>query len=276
MNNKLKHNTSSPRVLVIHWNAVEVAERAAALRDSGFTVETHWDDRSGSGLRRFREAPPEAIVVGLDRLPSQGRAVAIWFRRNKSTRLTPLVFAGGDAERVAAARTQFPDARFATWRALPGALRKAIAAKPLSDPVVPGTMSGYAGTPLPKKLGIKPGTRVLLLGAPARFDETLGELPPGATLARATKAPVPVVLLFVRSGADLATRFVAAAERLASPGVLWIVWPKKSSPLAGDVGELEIRAFGLARDFVDYKICAVDADWSGLAFSRRRQGATRA
>jgi len=111
---------------------------------------------------------------------------------------------------------------------------------------------------------------VLLVGAPDGFASTLGELPEGARLALSSKSPVPTLLLFVRSQAELAKKFEPATNRLANPGALWIVWPKKSSPLAGDLGENEIRAFGLARGFVDYKVCAVDADWSGLAFARRR------
>jgi hypothetical protein len=134
----------------------------------------------------------------------------------------------------------------------------------------PAAPAGYSGTPLPKKLGIKPGATVLLIDPPERFVETLGELPPGVRLARTSKPPVPTVLLFVRSQSALSKRFESAALKLATPGALWIVWPKKSSPLAGDLGENEIRAFGLARGFVDYKVCAVDADWSGLAFARRK------
>ncbi|MFA6957321.1 MAG: DUF3052 domain-containing protein [Thermoanaerobaculia bacterium] len=130
--------------------------------------------------------------------------------------------------------------------------------------------AGYSGTPLPKKLGIKPGATVLLVSAPAGFADTLGELPPGAKLARSSRSPVPTILLFVRSQATLAKAFEPATMKLSTPGALWIIWPKKSSPLAGDLGENEIRAFGLARGFVDYKVCAVDADWSGLVFARRR------
>jgi hypothetical protein len=74
----------------------------------------------------------------------------------------------------------------------------------------------------------------------------------------------------VRSQADLAKRFPAAARALAGGGKLWLIWPKKTSSLAADLGEAQIRAFGLARKFVDYKICAVDENWSGLLFGRRR------
>jgi len=134
----------------------------------------------------------------------------------------------------------------------------------------PPPPAGYSGTSLPKKLRIKPGATVLVVAAPDQFATTLGDLPDGARLTRTSRSPVPTILLFVRSQAALAKAFEPATQKLATPGALWIIWPKKTSPLAGDLGENEIRAFGLARGFVDYKVCAVDADWSGLAFARRR------
>jgi hypothetical protein len=151
-----------------------------------------------------------------------------------------------------------------------GALRDALA-RPPERPVVPGTMAGYAGTPLPKKLGIGDGAVVALLGAPAGFEKTLGTLPADVRLRRdgRARAAAGVVLLFTKSRADLARRFPIAARALADRGKLWIVWPKKASGVASDLGEADIRAFGLGSGFVDYKICAVDATWSGLCFARR-------
>jgi hypothetical protein len=131
-------------------------------------------------------------------------------------------------------------------------------------------MAGYSGTPLPKKLGIRAGAAVALIDAPEGFAATLGELPEGVTLRRAARGPAQVVVLFARSRAGLGRRFPAAARATADPGALWLAWPKKASGLQSDLGEIEVRAFGLAAGWVDYKICAVDATWSGLCFSRRR------
>jgi hypothetical protein len=130
--------------------------------------------------------------------------------------------------------------------------------------------AGYSGTPLRKKLGIAPGKRVGLDGAPRGFEMTLGTLPEGARLARGLRSAPDVALVFVRSNADLAERFPAAAAAVADGARLWIVWPKKTSKLAGDVTEDTIRACGLARGWVDYKVCAVDVDWSGLCFAKRK------
>ena len=132
-------------------------------------------------------------------------------------------------------------------------------------------MAGYSGTPLPKKLGIKPGSGVALLGAPPGFAETtLGALPEGATIREDSRSAFDVGLLFARSKADLARRFPAAARAMADPGALWILWPKKASGVVTDLGENAVRDFGLAAGLVDYKVAAIDATWSGLCFARRK------
>ena len=146
--------------------------------------------------------------------------------------------------------------------------------EPVVKPEVLGTMAGYSGTPLPKKLGIKDGSVVVLLGAPAHFEDTLGDLPFGVRIHREVFGQADVVLLFAAAQVDLAERFPVAAGVLAERGRLWIIWPKKAARVITDVGEQEVRTFGLARGFVDYKISAIDATWSGLCFARRRPGPT--
>jgi hypothetical protein len=129
--------------------------------------------------------------------------------------------------------------------------------------------AGYSGTPLPKKLGIREGSVVALLGAPPGFERTLGALPAGVTLTRAARARAVLTLWFVTRRADLVRRAAAMAVRSEESG-LWIIWPKQSSALAGDVTESAVRDAGLAAGMVDFKVCAVDATWSGLRFSRRK------
>ncbi|HYV17421.1 MAG TPA: DUF3052 domain-containing protein [Verrucomicrobiae bacterium] len=128
--------------------------------------------------------------------------------------------------------------------------------------------AGYSGTPLPKKLGVKPLSRLALFGAPDGFPRTLGELPDGARLVRAGAA-ADLAVWFVRSRADL-RKDIARRARAIPTGGLWIAWRKQSSGEAGDVGEADVRAAGLAAGLVDYKICAVDGTWSGLKFATRR------
>ncbi|MGH9778621.1 MAG: hypothetical protein ACRD5I_09440 [Candidatus Acidiferrales bacterium] len=191
-------------------------------------------------------------------------------RQQKATRPAALVFVGGEAEKVAATRALLPDAVYTGWSGIRSALRRALK-KPPARPVVPGTMAGYSGTPLPKKLAIRPGAVVALLGAPPRFERTLGALPDGVRLQKHHRGQPHLALLFSKSRAELERRFSAAARALPEGGKLWLLWPKKTSGVRTDLSETTVRTFGLSRRWVDYKICAVDETWSGLLFSRRKK-----
>ena len=131
------------------------------------------------------------------------------------------------------------------------------------------TTAGYSGTPLPKKLEIKDGTRVATVGAPAEFSTTLGALPAGARLHRGLVAPRDLTIWFVTSRkhleGDLHRVMPAKGE-----GSLWIAWPKKASGMKSDVTEDVLREVILPLGMVDRKVCAIDATWSGLLFSWRR------
>jgi hypothetical protein len=128
--------------------------------------------------------------------------------------------------------------------------------------------TGYSGTPLPAKLGIKAGSRVLLDGAPDELG--LEPLPDGVRLNRRPGAdPYDVVLLFTPESARLHDRWPRLVPRLETAGRLWVCWPKKSSGVPTDLTENVIRDYGLEQGLVDVKVCAVDETWSGLAFVRR-------
>ena len=128
--------------------------------------------------------------------------------------------------------------------------------------------AGYSGRPVPAKLGIREGHRVLVTGAPAEF--ALDPLPGGVTLhARAGAGPYDLVLAFCPDRATLEKRFAPLAARVTTAGALWIAWPKKASGLAKDLDENVVRDVGLAVGLVDVKVIAVDATWSGLKFVRR-------
>jgi hypothetical protein len=134
--------------------------------------------------------------------------------------------------------------------------------------VVPST-AGYSGTPLPKKLGIKPDMTVSLIGAPENFGDTLGEIPPGAKLIDGDSRDAILTIWFVRSARELKSGMKHAAER-ASRGSVWIAWPKKASGVPCNFSENDVRDTALPHGIVDYKICAIDATWSGLCFARRK------
>jgi hypothetical protein len=126
-------------------------------------------------------------------------------------------------------------------------------------------VAGYSGTPLPRKLGIKPGHRVLLLRAPAGFEAgTLGELPADVTVARTARGRADVILAFFDRRAELARRMPGLRERMEPAAGLWIAWPKRSSGVATDVTEDVVRELALANRLVDNKVAAIDDTWSGL------------
>lgn len=128
--------------------------------------------------------------------------------------------------------------------------------------------AGYSGTPLPKKLGVKPDTKLFVSRAPSEFAAALGELPPGAALTTRA-ADSTLALFFLRSRAELLAALPKVVERAAA-GNVWLAWPKKTSGVASDLTENVVRDDCLPHGIVDYKVAAIDETWSGLAFARRK------
>jgi hypothetical protein len=124
--------------------------------------------------------------------------------------------------------------------------------------------AGDSGTPLPRKLGMKEGSRVAVLSAPDDFDATLGPLPDGVVVRRRLRGPLDVVVFFTTSRAKLDRRIDALRAALDPAGRLWVAWPKRASGVATDVTESVVREIALAHRLVDNKVAAVDATWSGL------------
>jgi CheY-like chemotaxis protein len=254
------------RIRLIHWNAGEAEVRATFLVGAGFTVD--YAPLTPAELRALREKPPSAIVLDLSRAPSQGRDLALVLRKHRSTRHVPLVFVDGEPEKVDRIRELLPDATYATWDRIESALLHAIR-NPVADPVVhESAFAAYAGTPLPKKLGIKADSVVTVIAGPVSFEETLGELPSGVVVRRANPDPHGVTLWFVRSRQELEDQ-IEEMGAYAAGGGLWIAWPKKASGVVSDLSQQVVREVGLASGLVDFKICSIDDTWSGLRFSQR-------
>jgi hypothetical protein len=129
--------------------------------------------------------------------------------------------------------------------------------------------AGYSGTPLVRKLGIKPGARLAVLRAPEGFDATLGELPDGVSVRRRAAGTADVLVAFFVRRAELARRLDGLTRALDSAGGLWIAWPKQASGVDTDLNENVARELGLAAGLVDNKVCAIDEMWSGLRFVYR-------
>ena len=125
--------------------------------------------------------------------------------------------------------------------------------------------SGYSGTPLPRKLGIKPGHRVALLGAPGGFEaDALGGLPDGVRVTRRAGGKADVIVSFHTRRAELERRLPALRALMEPAAGLWIAWPKRASKVDTDMTEDAVREIALPTGLVDNKVCAIDATWSGL------------
>jgi hypothetical protein len=121
--------------------------------------------------------------------------------------------------------------------------------------------AGYSGTPLPRKLGIKNGSRVAIVAAPDGFELDAELVPLGADM--------DVILLFVLELRELERCFTEVAALLTPSGGLWIAWPKQASGVETDLSDAVVRSTGLAHGLVDNKVCAIDETWSGLRFVKR-------
>jgi hypothetical protein len=252
----------------VHWKEDEVPERAALLESAGYEVDGAVPGTS-IGVKALRAEPPDAFVIDLGRLPSRGREVAYSLRQAKGLGDLPIVFVGGDDEKVGRIRAELPDAAYVSWDQIGEAVGAAIAA-PSSSPVVPRSDSGPgSGRPLAAKLGVKVGTRLALIDAPDGIEETLAPLPDGVALRHGNRGTREMTLWFTTSRRQLAKRFDGVA-RTVGMGVLWVAWPKGTSGVETDLSEDEVRAVALPAGMVDTKVCAIDATWSGLRLTRRR------
>jgi hypothetical protein len=128
--------------------------------------------------------------------------------------------------------------------------------------------AGYSGTPLPKKLGIKPGHRLALLGAPDGFEL---ELPEDVSVRRRAGAKADVILTFHTERGELESRLPALRAMMEPAAGLWIAWPKRASKVPTDITEDVLREIALPTGLVDNKVCAVDEVWSGLRLVIRRE-----
>jgi hypothetical protein len=131
--------------------------------------------------------------------------------------------------------------------------------------------AGYSGTPLVRKLGLKPGMRVHYAAAPDGFAALLGEPPDGVRVLARPAAGLDLVVLFVCSRAQLERRLEGLHAKLRQDGMLWIAWPKRASKVPTDMTEDVVRDVALPRGLVDVKVCAIDDTWSGLKLVIRRE-----
>lgn len=135
---------------------------------------------------------------------------------------------------------------------------------------------GYSGTPLPQKLGIKPGLTVVTINAPTNYRRLLGPIPGDVTFSGRLRPGSSFVLVFIKRRSELERRLAILREKVADTGTVWVCWPKRSSGVPTDVTEDIVRAVALPLGFVDVKVCAIDETWSGLKLMIRQENRKRA
>jgi hypothetical protein len=128
------------------------------------------------------------------------------------------------------------------------------------------TPAGYSGTPLVRKLGIRPGMRFAVVGPPGHYWDLLAGVPDDLAILDDSATDLEFVHVFATERKGLATRLKALRRSIAQDGMIWVSWPKKASGVVTDVTGDVVRRTGLAAGLVDVKVCAVDETWSGLKF----------
>lgn len=253
------------RVRIVHWKAPEAGPLIEACRACGFEVE--YDEvKFGELAKIIRSKPPDALIIDLTFLPSHGRDTALALRQTKYARHIPLVFFEGEPGKVEAIRRLLPDAVFVSRKQLCPRV-KAACAKRVTDPVIPpGVMASYGSRTVAQKLGIRAGSTVAVIDAPRDYAAALGALPSDVELIEEPHSVCAVTLWFVsdprvyRAGMR---RMRATADRTK----LWVVWRKGST---NGLTQYVVREAAIEAGLVDYKICAVNEQWSAMAFARRK------
>jgi hypothetical protein len=256
------------QVYLIHWNIEEARGKAEILKAEGFKVR--FEIITPEIIKELKTAGPDAFVIDLSRLPSQGRDMALSFRHAKATRQIPIVFVDGDLQKVAAIKKLLPDAVYSSWNSVIADIKDAIA-NPLADPIAPKSVfDGYADSPLLKKLGIKSNIKLLLLSAPSGFEMKLGPLPEDVKIVRKVKGTAELVIWFIKMQEEL-NEIVRIASFVDKNGGFWIAWPKKGAKVKSSLNQAIVRKAGLSNELVDYKICSIDETWSALKFAWRKK-----
>lgn len=252
---------------LIHWKEAEIPGRLARLEAEGFN--TSGGPAQGPALLKMLAAdPPDAVVIDLTRLPSQGRDLAIALRARAGTRSIPIIFLGGEPAKVETIRLLLPDAAYGNWEDPAAPIKRALA-NAGGDVIVPASVfAAYAGKPLAEKLGLKPGMRLAAVHAPDDFATTLGTLPEEAHLIPEWNKEAGLTIWFVQGQKQL-REDLAAITSASRRAPVWVAWPKRASKMKSDLTQALVRAACMEVGMVDYKICAVDERWSALLFTWR-------
>lgn len=251
-------------MILLHWKQEEIGERAAHLK--GFSVDLYVPVQ-GEGMKGLKAfGIPDAFVISLERLPSHGRDIGWHLLQQKSTRQIPIVYVGGDPEKVAKIRELLPQAIYTTWAKVAAAVRKALAnpaAVPVRKPVA------LSASPLHTKLGLKPNMHIALIGAPAPLETLAPGLPDGIVVHEmpSPDGAIAMTLWFVRSEDEFLQELPEIAPLLGNKPRLWVFYRKGKGVTW--MGMLEAAA---AQGLAQFKVMRLDDIWAGVGFGRARGG----
>lgn len=253
---------SHPRAILLHWKASEIEDLARRLQ--GIDV-LPYAPVSGEGMKGFAPYPvPDALVVSLDRMPSHGHAVAWHYHSRKATRHVQIVFVGGAPDKAAKVREAMPFAIFCSWEAVAGCVRNTVAnpgGVPLATPKpVP------SNRPMHAKLGLKPGMRIALIGAPAELHRLVPDLDFEIEIVEAPDSRTEAAFWFVRSPAEVNDGMAWIAPRLGPKLRLWVFYRKGKGVTWQGLSESAVP-YGLAQ----FKILSLNAEWTGTGFGASRK-----
>ncbi len=260
------------RIRYINWNAAEADEYLEKLRAQGFDAE--YDERPASReLAAWRLTPPDLFLIDLTRLPSHGREMGVAIRNSKNLRTVPLVFLDGEPEKVERVKHVLPDAVFVASAKLIPAVKRALREGPVKQPVRPAAMMNrYGNRTVAQKVGIEPQTAVALWEAPGKVEQIFEGLPEGVRWVEPDDECAALAVFFARDEVSLKEAF-RLAWRYSHIKKIWVA-RQKAAPgkkRAAAVSETSMRETGLAMGFVDYKVCALSDEWSGLLFARKKE-----
>ena len=250
------------QIALLHWKPDEIAELARRIQ--GFRVAPV-APRPGESLKDLERIEAEAVVICLDRMPSNGRAVGYHLRTRKATRHIPIIFVGGEPDKVQKARELLPDATFASWASVSKAVTKAIAeasTTPTKAPI-------HVGNPLHIKLGLKPGMKIAVLGAPKPFDTIVRDLPEGIEMTEELDRDADVAYWFVRSLSELELGIHWFESRMPK-AKFWILWKRGASKIPDAVSYASLVEIAAGAGYAQYKIVRVDDVWSAAIFGYKR------
>ncbi len=255
------------RVCLIHWNEKERLERISQL--ALINIEVLDGITAGPQFAKaLAAAKPDAAVIDLSRLPSQGRDLGVMIRARAGTRQIPIVFVEGVEEKVTAIRELLPDAEFTHWDEILPALKRVVDAKDKPFIAQSSVFAAYSQKPLAVKLGIKPGNRVCLIGESESLLGGSEDLPAGVSVVTEVENDADLYLWCLGSQAELSEN-LALIKAHVKHAPSWVGWPKKAAGSGSDLNQGVVREQCMAAGMVDYKICSIDEKWSALLFKWR-------